>query len=62
MEKNSASAQHILGNGHQYGPVEQIMEMFECARKGYIVNIKGNYHIYQFKQLNELIEEQKSTK
>jgi dTDP-4-amino-4,6-dideoxygalactose transaminase len=36
------------------------MEMIEYARKGNIMNIKENYYIYQFKQLNELIEEQKS--
>jgi hypothetical protein len=38
------------------------MEMTEYARKGNIMNIKENYYIYQFKQLNELIEEQKSIK
>jgi hypothetical protein len=39
-----------------------IFTAFTClhARKGNI--IKENYYIYQFKQLNELIEEQKSTK
>jgi hypothetical protein len=49
--------QHMLGKGHQ-----QIMEMIEYARKGNIMNIKGNYYIYQFKQLNEVIEEQESIK
>jgi hypothetical protein len=42
--------------------MEQIMEMFECATKGNIMHIKENYYIYQFKQLNELIEGQKSMK
>jgi hypothetical protein len=57
-----AFAQHILSKGHQYGPMEQIMEMIEYARKGSIMNIKENCYIYQFKQLNELIEEQESIK
>jgi hypothetical protein len=38
------------------------MEMIEYARKDNIKNIKENYFIYQFKQLNELIEEQKCMK
>jgi hypothetical protein len=38
------------------------MEMTEYDRKGNIMNIKENYYIYQFKQLNELTEEQKSIK
>jgi hypothetical protein len=36
------------------------MEMIENARKGNIMNMNENYYIYQFKQLDELIEEQKS--
>jgi hypothetical protein len=42
--------------------MEQIMETTEYARKGNIMNIKENYYIYQFKQLRELIEEQRSIK
>jgi hypothetical protein len=41
--------------------MEQIMEMID-ARKSNIKNIKENYYIYQFKQFNELIEEQESIK
>jgi hypothetical protein len=40
--------------------MEQIMEMTEYARKGNIMNIKENYYIYQFKQLNELTEEKRA--
>jgi hypothetical protein len=58
----SAFAQHILDQGHKYGPMEQIMELIEYARKGNIVAIKENYYIYKFKQRKELIEEQNSTK
>jgi hypothetical protein len=42
--------------------MEHTMEMIVCTRKGNIIIIKENYYIYQFKQLNELIEEQKSIK
>jgi hypothetical protein len=34
--------------------------MIENARKGNIMNIKTNFYIYQFKQLNKLIEEKRA--
>jgi hypothetical protein len=40
--------------------MEQIMEIVEYATKGNITNIKQNYYIYQFKQLKDLIEEQRA--
>jgi hypothetical protein len=40
----------------------QITEMIKYAKKGNLMNAKENYYIYQFKQLNELIEEQKNIK
>jgi hypothetical protein len=36
--------------------------MIEYVRTGNIMNIKENCYIYQFKQLDELMEEQKSIK
>jgi hypothetical protein len=51
---------NILRKGQQYGPMEQIMEMLEYARKGNIINTNESYYIYQFKQPNVLIEEQRS--
>jgi hypothetical protein len=42
----------MLGNGHYYGSMWQIMEIIEYARKGYIMNMKENYYIYK---LNNLI-------
>jgi hypothetical protein len=61
-KEESAFAQHILGPGHQYGPMEHIVEMIVYARKGNMIHIKENDYIYQFKHLNELIEEQKNIK
>jgi hypothetical protein len=48
--------------GHQYGPMEQIMEMVEGAKKGRMINIKENYYIYHFNHVNKLIQAQKHTK
>jgi hypothetical protein len=45
-QRISAFVQHILDQGHQYGPVEQIMELIEYARKGNIMNITEYYYIY----------------
>jgi hypothetical protein len=58
-KEESAFAQHILGKGYQYRPMEQIMEMIKYARKGNIMTIKENYYIYQCKQINELIEDKR---
>jgi hypothetical protein len=38
------------------------MKLIEYAGKGNVMNIKEDYYIYKFKQLNELIEVQKITK
>jgi hypothetical protein len=35
--------------------MEHIMEVIAYATKSNIMNIKQNYYIYQFKQINELI-------
>jgi hypothetical protein len=61
-KEDLAFAQNILNTGHQYGPMEQIMEMIERARKGRTMNIKENFHIYLFNHVNKLIQEQKHTK
>jgi hypothetical protein len=58
----SAFAQHVLNNQHQYGPMNIIMEIIESAKKGGIMNIKEDYYIYHFNKFNKLIEEQKHTK
>jgi hypothetical protein len=42
--------------------MEQIMKLIQYSRKGNVKNIKEDYYIYKFNQLNELIEEQKITK
>jgi hypothetical protein len=59
---DSAYAQHILNRGHQYGPIEQVMEVAEQARKGGLMNIKESYYTDKFEQRKELIEEQKRKK
>jgi hypothetical protein len=38
------------------------VELIEHAKKGNLMNIKENFHIYDFNKLNKLIEEQKHMK
>jgi hypothetical protein len=38
------------------------MEMVERSKKGNIMNIKENFHIYHLNKTNMLIEEQKANK
>jgi hypothetical protein len=42
-KEDSAFAQHILNTGHQYGPIELIVEMIERVTKGMTVNIKEKF-------------------
>ena len=55
----SAYAQHILNNQHQYGRITKIMEVIERAKKGNIMNIKEEYQIYYHYKHNKLIDEQR---
>ena len=41
----SAYAQHILNNRHQYGPISTVMEIIEKANKGNIMNIREEFQI-----------------
>ena len=61
-KEDSAYAQHILNNQHQYGPISQVMELIEIAKKGKIMNIKEDYQIYCHYKNNNLIDEQKQMK
>ncbi|XP_023725557.1 uncharacterized protein LOC111874349 [Cryptotermes secundus] len=61
-KNDSAYAQHILNRQHQYGPISQIMELIEVARKGKLMNIKEEYQIYRHYRENKLIDEQKQAK
>jgi ferritin-like metal-binding protein YciE len=45
-KEESAFTQHTLNTGHQYSPIERIMKIIEHARKGRIMDIKENVHIY----------------
>jgi hypothetical protein len=58
----SAFAQHIPNKQHQYGPMTAIVEMVEYAKKGNLMNIKENFHIYHLNKTSKLIEGQKPNK
>jgi hypothetical protein len=54
--------EHILNKQHQFGPMTGIMEIVEYTKKGTLMNIKENFHIYHLNQINKLIEDQKHDK
>jgi hypothetical protein len=58
----SAFAQHILNKQHQYSPMTTIIEIMEYAKKGNLMDIKENFHIYHQNKTNMLIKEQKANK
>jgi hypothetical protein len=57
--EDSGYATHILNNIHCYGKIKDIMEKIDQAKKGRIMRIKENLHIYTHKKQNQLIEEQR---
>ena len=58
----SAYAYHILQNNHEYGPIEQIMELLQKENKGKEKNAWENYYIQYFTYHNSIIEEQARAK
>jgi hypothetical protein len=58
-KEDSGYITHILNNTHNYGTIEDVMEKIDQAKRGRIMNIEENLHIYIYKKQNKLIEEQK---
>jgi hypothetical protein len=44
---HSKYAQHILNTGHEYDPIEQIMDILHIKNKGYILNTLEQFEIYK---------------
>jgi hypothetical protein len=53
-----ACANHILQNNHEYGPIQQTMEVLQKENKGKKMNTWENYYIQHFIHHNSIIEEQ----
>jgi hypothetical protein len=58
----SAYANHILQNNHEYRPIEQSMELLQKENKGKKMNRWESYYIQYFTYHNNIIEEQTYTK
>jgi hypothetical protein len=50
--QKSKYAQHILETTHEYGKIEQIMEILHIERKGRMLNAMESYHIYELTKQN----------
>ena len=46
MCRKSKHAQHLLDEGHTFGPMEEVMHVIQYARKGRMMNEMENFHIY----------------
>ena len=46
MCRKSKYAQHLLDEGHTFGPMEEVMHVIQYARKGRMTNELENFHIY----------------
>jgi hypothetical protein len=55
--QQSAYANHIMQNNHEYGPTEQTMELLQKENKGKKMNTWENYYIQYFTYHNSIIEE-----
>lgn len=57
-DPKSAYALHILKNRHEYGPIDNTMELIKSCKKGRHMNILENYYMQLFQKQNLLIDEQ----
>ena len=57
-EPKSAYAQHLLEQGHEYGPLHENMILVKTCKKGRCMNILEQFFIQTYQKLETLIEEQ----
>jgi hypothetical protein len=57
-EPKSAYAQHILEQGHEYGPLNETMTLVKTCKKGRCMNILEQFFIQSYQKSETLIEEQ----
>jgi hypothetical protein len=53
-----AYATHILNNNHQYGPIEETLQLIMPCSKGTRMNCLENLYIQKYQKLGLLMEEQ----
>jgi hypothetical protein len=47
MDRKSKFAQHLLDEGHEFGPMEDIMDIIQYASKGKMMDTIERFHIYE---------------
>ena len=50
MCRKSGFAQHLLDEGHTFGPMENIMDVVHYAKKGRMMDTLEKFHIYEVTQ------------
>ena len=59
--KKSKFAQHVLEEGHDFGPMEDIMDIIHVANKGRLLDTLERFHIYRETQLGSQINDKLTT-
>jgi len=57
MCRKSKFAQHLLEEGHTFGPLESIMDVVQYARKGKMMDALERFHIYELTQRSTQIND-----
>ena len=57
----SKFAQHVLEEGHDFGPMEDIMEIIHIANKGRLLDTLERFHMYRETQLGSQINDKLTT-
>ena len=64
MRRKSKFAQHLLDEGHKFGPMEIIMDIIQYAKKGKMMDALERSHIYELThrvtQINDKLTVQKN--
>jgi hypothetical protein len=47
MGRKSKFAQHLLDEGHEFGPMDDIMDIIQYASKGKLMDTIERFHIYE---------------
>jgi hypothetical protein len=58
----SKFAQHVIENGHAFGPIEGIMDTVHFANKGRLMNAIEGFYIFRETKLNNELNDKLTAK
>jgi hypothetical protein len=54
---NTGYSQHIINTGHEYGNIENTLNILNVQKKGAFLNTLEKFHIYQKQKTDNLLNE-----